>query len=163
MLPGPGAAASAEGTDRQLQTPAKTKLRLPSSKTSSMPAGPAPSVAHPQPTSHTIPRAPSARVAKQVDARDLSNLSTRFGNGRCEWGQIRGTSTTARCGDCNPELSPSGAFLTPVSRSEGVAIRTQQAKVFEPIVFVVSVDVVEFERNRLIQPALQATADADRC
>ena len=44
-----------------------------------------------------------------------------------------------------------------------MAIRTQQAKVFEPIVFVVSVDVVEFERNRLIQPALQATADADRC
>jgi hypothetical protein len=36
----------------------------------------------------------------------LSNLSTRLGNGRREWGQIRGTSPTARGGDCNPELSP---------------------------------------------------------
>src|SRR5262249_33591984 len=43
------------------------------------------------------------------------NLSTRLGNGRREWGQIRGTSPTARgffaCGACNPELSPRGAFL----------------------------------------------------
>jgi hypothetical protein len=51
------------------------------------------------------PPLPNARVAKLVDARDLSNLSTRLGNGRREWGQIRGTSTTARRGDCNPELS----------------------------------------------------------
>jgi hypothetical protein len=42
------------------------------------------------------PARPNARVAKLVDARDLSNLSTRLGNGRREWGQIRGTSPTAR-------------------------------------------------------------------
>ena len=44
----------------------------------------------------TIPPAPAARVAKLVDARDLSKLSTRRGNARCEWGQIRGNSTTTR-------------------------------------------------------------------
>src|SRR5687768_12062710 len=38
--------------------------------------------------------APVARVAKLVDARDLRKLSTRRGNARREWGQIRGTSTT---------------------------------------------------------------------
>jgi len=35
-----------------------------------------------------------AWVAKLVDARDLSKLSTRLGNGRREWGQIRWNSST---------------------------------------------------------------------
>jgi hypothetical protein len=34
-----------------------------------------------------------------------------------------------------------------------MAIRTQQAQVLEPVVLVVSVDVVEFEWDRLVQPA----------
>ena len=59
-----------------------------------------------------------ARVAKLVDARDLSKLSTRRGNGRCEWGQIRGNSTTCSNRtqrDCNPELSPAGRKRLAVS------------------------------------------------
>jgi len=37
-----------------------------------------------------------AWVAKLVDARDLSKLSTRLGNGRREWGQSRWNSSTSR-------------------------------------------------------------------
>src|SRR5688572_19772118 len=39
-------------------------------------------------------RAAPARVAKLVDARDLKEIEHPAGNGRCEWGQIRGNSTT---------------------------------------------------------------------
>src|SRR3974377_2090722 len=42
-----------------------------------------------------MPPATHAWVAKLVDARDLRKLSTRLGNGRCEWGQSRWNSSTS--------------------------------------------------------------------
>ncbi len=55
--------------------------------------------------------------------------------------------TAARQGGCNTELSPDSS-LAPVSRGQCVAVGAQQPQVFEPVVLVVPVDVVEFERNR---------------
>ena len=74
------------------QTPAADLLSPPAS--SPRPYSPGPQLAAPR--GLQFAPAPAARVAKLVDARDLRKLSTRLGNGRREWGQIRGTSTAAR-------------------------------------------------------------------
>ena len=52
-----------------------------------------------------------AWVAKSVDARDLSKLSTRLGNGGVNGVKVGGTA--ARQGGCNTELSPGGSHVLP--------------------------------------------------
>jgi len=55
--------------------------------------------------------------------------------------------TAARQGGCNTELSPDSS-LASIGWGQCVAVRAQEAQVFEPVVPVVPVDVVEFEWNR---------------
>ena len=59
--------------------------------------------------------------------------------------------TAARQGGCNTELSPDPS-LASIGWGQCVAVRTQEPQVFEPVVPVVPVDVVEFEWNRLGLP-----------
>ena len=73
----------------------------------------------------------------------------------CEWSQIRGN--LRRAGG-NPELSP-GSTSTAIGRGLSMAIRTQQPEVLNPIVPVIAIDVVEFQRNGLAHPRLQPTRD----
>src|SRR5512138_1866806 len=51
-----------------------------------------------------FPPCPGGEIGRR---KGLEKLSTRLGNGRREWGQIRGTSLTRARGAraCNPELS----------------------------------------------------------
>ena len=101
---------------------------------------------------------PNARVAKSVDARDLKrNLSTRLETVGVNGVKFGETAPLRVCSDCNPELSLRKAILVPIGRSECVAVRTEKTQIVEAIVFSVSIDMVEFERNRLIQPCSQAT------
>ena len=52
--------------------------------------------------------------------------------------------TAARQGGCNTELSLDSS-LAPIGWGQCVAVRAQEPQVFEPVVAVVPVDVVEFE------------------
>src|SRR6185437_530852 len=54
------------------------------------------------------PECPGGEIGRR---KGLKHLSTRLGNGRREWGQIRGNSPTAHRGACNPELSPGERLL----------------------------------------------------
>ena len=81
--------------------------------------------------------------------KGLRELSTRRGNGRREWGQSRWNSSTL--GWLQYRAKP-GAPLTPIGRSEGMAVGTQEAQVFQPVVMIVPVYVVEFERNGCTPP-----------
>jgi hypothetical protein len=54
--------------------------------------------------------------------------------------------TAARQGGCNTELSL-GSALAPVSWRKRVAVRAKEAQVFQPVVSVVTIYVVELERN----------------
>jgi len=54
-------------------------------------------------TIRPAPGCPGGEIGRR---KGLEWLSTRLGNGRREWGQIRGNSTIACRDDCNPELSP---------------------------------------------------------
>jgi hypothetical protein len=54
--------------------------------------------------------------------------------------------TAARQGGCNTELSPDSS-LASIGWGQCVAVRAQEAQVFEPVVSVVPVYVVEFEWN----------------
>lgn len=55
-----------------------------------------------------------ARVAKQVDARDLKQLSTRVGNARVNG--VKFGEPAARNGGCNPELSRAPQVPHPQAR-----------------------------------------------
>jgi hypothetical protein len=59
--------------------------------------------------------------------------------------------TSAREGGGNPELSLA-PFAVAVSGRKGVAVGTKQAQVLQPVVFVVPIDVVKLEWNRLAEP-----------
>ena len=85
-----------------------------------------------------------AWVAKLVDARDLRRLSTRLGNGRREWGQIRWNSSTS--GWLQYRAKPWFGACSGSWRKR-VAVRTKEAQVFQPVVSVVTIYVVELERN----------------
>jgi hypothetical protein len=54
--------------------------------------------------------------------------------------------TAARQGGCNTELSL-GSTLAAVGWRKRVTVRAEEAQIFQPVVSVVTVYVVELERN----------------